>query len=102
MDADGIPEHWKYSQDVESLITEVAAIEALGETFDDDTSKDEDINIIQEGKYRDLLAKYPELLKQNFSLEATKSDVVHTGSILVIQGQSKPGQENFFQEAPRP
>ena len=59
----------------EELIAEVAAVKALG---DDEVSEhDEDINVVPEGPFKTLLAKFPGLLKQNFNAEPTKTDVIH-------------------------
>ena len=60
--------------DAERLIAEVAAILALDE---DEASDSEDINILADSPYKQLLAKFPELLKQNFMTECTKSDIIH-------------------------
>ena len=55
-----------------NLQAEVAAVEDLGIE-----EGEENINVIPDGPYKDLLQKYPDLLKQNFNELSTKTGVVH-------------------------
>ena len=55
-----------------NLQAEVAAVEDLG--VEEST---EDITVIPEGPYKDLLNKYPSLLKQNFDELSTKTGITH-------------------------
>ena len=59
----------------EILISEVNAMEALDEDVFE--SHDEDINVLQESQYKQLLSRFPGLLKQNFHQEPTKSNIIH-------------------------
>ena len=59
----------------EVLAGEVAAVQALDP--DEAAPHDEDINIVPEGPYKQILAQFPNLLKQNFHAEPTKSNIIH-------------------------
>ena len=61
----------------EILLGEMSSIEALGE--DDVTLDvhDEDINILPDSPYQQLLSRFPGLMKQNFHEEPTKSNIIH-------------------------
>ena len=58
----------------EILAGEVAAMQALAE--EGALGEDEDISILPEGPYRNLVAKFPKLLKQNFHCEPTDT-IIH-------------------------
>ena len=64
-----------FVENPEILISEIAAVEALGEDIIE--VHDEDIDILPESQYKHLLAKFPGLLKQNFHQEPTKSNIIH-------------------------
>ena len=53
---------------------QVAAMQALS---DGGVDTFEDISLIPDSPFKQLLLKYPDLLKQNFSSDSTKSGVVH-------------------------
>ena len=55
-----------------NIQSEVAAVEDLGVE-----ESEEDIKIIPDGPYKDLLLKYPNLLKQNFNELSTKTGITH-------------------------
>ena len=59
----------------EILAGEVAAVNALAD--DEAVVHDEDINVIPDGPFKELLSKFPGLMKQNFHAEPIKSSVIH-------------------------
>ena len=59
----------------EILLGEMSAIEALDEDVVE--MHDEDINVLPDSEYKQLLSKFPGLLKQNFHQEPTKSNIIH-------------------------
>ena len=58
------------------LAAEIAAVEALDHDEDSYVVVN-DINVVPEGQYRDLLSKFPDLLKMSFSGEDPKHGVIH-------------------------
>ena len=59
----------------EIILGEVAAMDALD--GDDTIVHDENIDILPNSPYKELLSRYPGLLKQNFHTEPTKSNIIH-------------------------
>ena len=55
-----------------NLQSEIAAVEDLGVE-----ESHEDIKILPEGPYKQILSKYPELLKQNFNELSSKTGIIH-------------------------
>ena len=44
---------------------------------EDEASENENIDVLEDTPYKQLLAKFPDLLKQNFKTECSKSDIIH-------------------------
>ena len=65
------------SDSPEVVLSEVAAIEALGDSDPTLDVHDEDINVLPDSPYRQLLSRFPGLLTQNFHEEPTKSNIIH-------------------------
>ena len=61
--------------EAEILLGQLCAIEDLGEDFIEDM--EEDINTLPNSPYKQLLAKFPGILKQSFKEEHTKNGIIH-------------------------
>ena len=58
--------------DIFQTFFQVASMQELGEA-----NSAQNVNTIPEGPYRDLIAKYPDLLKPNFKTEKPKNKILH-------------------------
>ena len=65
----GNPHQNLQSESPEVIMGEVAAMQALNE--DEALAEDETIDVVPDSPYKDVLAKFPNLLKQNFHTETT-------------------------------
>ena len=63
----------------QTVLFQVAAMQAL-------TPPDENIDILPNSPYKQLLAKFPDLLKQTFSEEVPKNNILHR----INTGENKP------------
>ena len=63
---------------------QVASMQALSETG---VETIEDVSTIPDSSFKQILLKYPDLLKQNFKSDSTKSGIVHR---IKLKENSKP------------
>ena len=82
------------------LVQEIAAIESIDDLFEstDLSESKEDINIIKEEAYRNLLAKFPNLLERKFNEDqaTTVTHNINTGNAKPVRAKTRrllPGSE---------
>ena len=74
-----------YSNLNHSIPFELAALQTLTEE-PEISVQEEDINVVPDSAYKEILRKYPELLKQTFSEETAKNNIKHR----ILTGDAKP------------